>query len=87
MKYIDKEGKEIADIEINSNGIIDFSSEPIGSDESYKFSTWLDNDAKNKFIQHHLDAGLSIITYQKVDTEELHSACKKFGWFPSENIV
>ena len=50
MKYIDKEGKEIADIEINSNGIIDFSSEPIGSDESYKFSTWLDNDAKNKFL-------------------------------------
>ena len=87
MKYIDKEGKPIAEININSNGIIDFSSEPIGSDENYKFSFWIDNDAENKFIQHHLDMGFSIVTYQTTDTEEFLTACKKFGWFPSENIA
>ena len=84
MTYINNEGKPIADININSNGIIDFPSDPIVSDENYKFSTWLDNDAENKFIQHHLDAGLSIITYQTAETGEFLSACEKFGWKPSE---
>ena len=87
MKYIDKEGKEIADIEINSNGTIDFSSEPIWSDESYKFSQWLNNDAEIRFIQHHLTLGFSIITYQITGTEEFLSVCKKFGWKPAESIA
>ena len=87
MKYINNEGKTIADIYINSDGIIDFSDEPIGSNENYKFSTWIDNDAENKFIQHHLDLGYSIVTYKTADTEEFLSACKKFGWKPSESIA
>lgn len=88
MVYINSEGNPVANIFVNSDNAIDFSAEPIGSDENYKFSKWLNNEDASLFFNFHRNVlKRSALTFNTCAKDDFDAACKLFGWKASEDAV